>query len=195
MSRFHDIIKKWRISVERVSAYRLKKLNGTYGFGAKQIFQVMGFGHGIDEDELCQDLEAIGFQTKKKDGVVHFIYSRSKAVSGAPRLQPTTPPHQTAPSRLETATESISRLDNAVISDLKGKAMENELKIEEGIPIPPARHKRGLKYNEALKKMKIKSSVFLKKSQAPTFMRYAKKMGYQMTGRQMDGGIRVWRIK
>ncbi len=71
--------------------------------------------------------------------------------------------------------------------------------IERNIPIPPAvQSGRRRKYPYA--EMSIGDSVFIPHNKIPgpaysSAMSYGLRNGKRFTGRQMDGGVRIWRVE
>jgi len=74
--------------------------------------------------------------------------------------------------------------------------MDVELKIERGIPIPPARGGKGIGLSSALKKLKKSESVLLPCALASANARAAQLLGKgNYACRTEDKGVRVWRTK
>jgi len=74
--------------------------------------------------------------------------------------------------------------------------MNEEIKIEKGIPIPPSHAGRAAEGNSplhALKKLEVGDS-FISPKRAKCFGAYAKTLGIKLTTRKTPDGIRVWRI-
>jgi len=76
--------------------------------------------------------------------------------------------------------------------------MNDTLKIDIGIPIPPRKERKGT-YKEIIKKMKVGDSVLLEtKNKASAFLITAKRVGKKAISREVeeDGvhGFRVWLV-
>lgn len=73
--------------------------------------------------------------------------------------------------------------------------MENEYKIEKGIPIPPMGESAGTVITTVLKKMKVGDS-FVANHPPGTFYAAARYNGMKVSVRKIEGGgFRVWRVK
>ena len=70
-----------------------------------------------------------------------------------------------------------------------------QLQIERGIAIPPA---RGIGLSAILKKLKVGESVFVKNKSTPQLsgiIAYIKRQtDLQFTARTVEGGTRIWRL-
>ncbi len=68
--------------------------------------------------------------------------------------------------------------------------MKSAVKIERGIPLPPA---RGSGITDALRAMKIGESIFLAGKNSSYKGAYTARVSGKFTARTVDGGDRIWR--
>lgn len=75
----------------------------------------------------------------------------------------------------------------------------SEYKVDKNVPIPEVRGLKGGKRIELLKTMDVGDSVFIsdmtKMEVQNRFYNPSARLGMKVTVREVDGGIRMWRIK